>query len=189
MNRYFIVKDRSGLDCSDVLLDYLLRWMMLDYWICTYPRIAKIAVFDQKLANRLVDAACKEAANPTKNKKEAVAVNKAVCTFLGACLQKTARADQEEFFEEVLALKDRLFKATGAKESATAASLGGGNIYVPSELSRLNYYSAKRNWISLTVLLSIIWQRFRKIMTKPIRRKLPCARLWMPSSKRQRKRQ
>ena len=63
---------------------------------------------------------------------------------MGACLQKTARADQEEFFEEVLALKDRLFKATGAKESATAASLGGGDIYVPSELSRLNYYSAKK---------------------------------------------
>ena len=145
LNRYFIVKDRSGLDCSDVLLDYFAQVddaRLLDS--VHIPRIAKIAVFDQKLANRLVDAACKEAANPTKNKKEAVAVNKAVCTFLGACLQKTARADQEEFFEEVLALKDRLFKATGAKESATAASLGGGNIYVPSELSRLNYYSAKK---------------------------------------------
>ena len=145
LNRYFIVKDRSGLDCSDVLLDYFAQVddaRLLDS--VHIPRIAKIAVFDQKLANRLVDAACKEAANPTKNKKEAVAVNKAVCTFLGACLQKTARADQEEFFEEVLALKDRLFKATGAKNSATAASLGGGNIYIPSELLRLNYYSAKK---------------------------------------------
>ena len=71
-------------------------------------------------------------------------MNKAVCSFLSACLQKTARADQEEYFEEVLAMKDRLFKAIGAKESATAASLGGGNIYIPSELSRLNYYSAKK---------------------------------------------
>ncbi len=42
-------------------------------------------------------------------------MNKAICTFLSACVQKTAQADQEENFEEVLALKDRLFKATGAK--------------------------------------------------------------------------
>ena len=107
-------------------------------------RIGKITVFDKKLANRFVDAACVEAANPVKDKKHSTAVNKAICTFLSACVQKTAQADQEENFEEVLALKDRLFKATGAKNSATAASLGGGNIYIPSELLRLNYYSAKK---------------------------------------------
>lgn len=145
LNQYFIVKDKSGLDCSDVLLDYFALvddGQLLDS--INVPRIAKITVFDRKLANRLVEAACKEAANPTKDKKHSTAVNKAVCSFLSACLQKTARADQEEYFEEVLAMKDRLFKAIGAKESATAASLGGGNIYIPSELSRLNYYSAKK---------------------------------------------
>ena len=145
LNQYFILKDRSGLDCSDVLLDYFALVddsQLLDS--INVPRIGKITVFDKKLANRFVDAACVEAANPVKDKKHSTAVNKAICTFLSACVQKTAQADQEENFEEVLALKDRLFKATGAKNSATAASLGGGNIYIPSELLRLNYYSAKK---------------------------------------------
>ncbi|HJA15496.1 MAG TPA: thioredoxin family protein [Candidatus Butyricimonas faecavium] len=145
LNQYFILKDRSGLDCSDVLLDYFALVddsQLLDS--INVPRIGKITVFDKKLANRFVDAACALAANPTKDKKHSTAVNKSICTFLSACVQKTAQADQEENFEEVLALKDRLFKATGAKNSATAASLGGGNIYIPSELLRLNYYSAKK---------------------------------------------
>lgn len=145
LNQYFILKDKSGLDCSDVLLDYFALVddaHLLDS--VNVPRIAKITVFDKKLANRLVDAACAEAVNPAKDKKHSTAVNKAICTFLSASVQKTAQADQEENFEEVLALKDRLFKATGGKDSATAASLGGGNIYIPSELLRLNYYSAKK---------------------------------------------
>ncbi len=145
LNQYFILKDRSGLDCSDVLLDYFALVddsQLLDS--VNVSRIGKITVFDKKLANRFVDAACVEATNPVKDKKHSTAVNKAICTFLSACVQKTAQADQEENFEEVLALKDRLFKATGAKNSATAASLGGGNIYIPSELLRLNYYSAKK---------------------------------------------
>ena len=126
LNQYFILKDKSGLDCSDVLLDYFALVddaHLLDS--VNVPRIAKITVFDKKLANRLVDAACAEAVNPTKDKKHSTAVNKAICTFLSASVQKTAQADQEENFEEVLALKDRLFKATGGKDSATAASLGG----------------------------------------------------------------
>ena len=130
LNQYFILKDRSGLDCSDVLLDYFALVddsQLLDS--INVPRIGKITVFDKKLA---------------KDKKHSTTVNKAICTFLSACVQKTAQADQEENFDEVLALKDRLFKATGAKNSATAASLGGGNIYIPSELLRLNYYSAKK---------------------------------------------
>lgn len=147
LNQYFILKDKAGLDCSDVLLDYFAQVddnQLLDS--INVPRIAKIAVFDLKLANRLVDAACREAANPMKDKKRSTAVNKAVCSFLSACLQNTARADQEEFFEEVLVMKARLFKAIGGKDSATAASLGGGNIYVPSELLRLNYYSTTKKW-------------------------------------------
>ena len=145
LNQYFILKDRSGLDCSDVLLDYFAQIddrQLLDS--INVPRIAKITTFDKKLANRFVDAACAEAANPVKDKKRSAVVNKAICTFLSACVQKTAQADQEENFEEVLALKDRLFRATGAKNSATTASLGGGNIYIPSELLRLNYYAAKK---------------------------------------------
>lgn len=145
LDKYFTLKDKSGLDCSDVLLDYFAQVEdseLLDS--LNVPRIAKITVYNRQLANRLVEAACKEAANPTKDKKQSVALNKAICSFLGACLKSAAQNDREEDFEEVLALKERLFKATGTKDSATAASLGGGNIYIPSNLSRLNYYSAKK---------------------------------------------
>jgi len=145
LNQYFILKDKSGLDCSDVLLDYFAQVdddRLLDS--INVLRIAKIMVFDRKLTNRLVDAVIREAAKSEKDKKQFIAVKKAICTHLSVCLQKTAQADLEDCFEEVLALKERLFKAIDAKDSATAASLGGGNIYIPSELSRLNYYSAKK---------------------------------------------
>ncbi len=69
LNQYFILKDRSGLDCSDVLLDYFALVddsQLLDS--INVPRIGKITVFDKKLANRFVDAACVEAANPVKDK-------------------------------------------------------------------------------------------------------------------------
>ena len=93
------------MECSDVLVDDFALVddaHLLDS--VNVPRIAKITVFDKKLANRLVDAACAEAVNPTKDKKHSTAVNKAICTFLSASVQKTAQADQEENFEEVLAL-------------------------------------------------------------------------------------
>ena len=70
LNQYFILKDRSGLDCSDVLLDYFALVddsQLLDS--VNVSRIGKITVFDKKLANRFVDAACVEATNPVKDKK------------------------------------------------------------------------------------------------------------------------
>ena len=145
LNQYFILKDKSGLDCSDVLIDYFAQVgdaELLDS--VNVIRIAKITEFDQKLANRLVDAVCKEATNANKEKKQFNAANKAVCSFLGACLKSVAQSDDEAHFDEVLVLKDRLFTAAGNHDSATAASLGGGNIYIPSDLLRMNYYSAKK---------------------------------------------
>lgn len=53
-------------------------------------------------------------------------------------------ADQEKSFDEVLVLKDRLFAAIKAKDSATSASMGGGTIYLPSNLSRLDYYASTK---------------------------------------------
>lgn len=145
LDQYYILKDKSGLDCSDVLTDYFALVAddeLLDS--VNVKRIAKITAFDHRLMNRLVDAVCKKAGAPDKDKKSLVAATKAVATYLGACLKESAQKDNEENFEEVLALKERLFAATGSHDSATTASLGGGNIYIPSALSRLNYYSAKK---------------------------------------------
>lgn len=145
LNQYFILKDKSGLDCSDVLIDYFS--LVGDHELLdslNVARISKITVFNQKLTNRVVDAVCKEAANPDKNKKQFTAANKAVCSFLGSCLKSVAQEDDEVHFDELLALKERLFAAAGNHDSATTASLGGGNIYIPSDLLRLNYYSAKK---------------------------------------------
>lgn len=145
LDRYFILKDKSGLDCSDVLIDYF-AWVGEEELLDSIhvARIAKITAFDQKLIHRLVDAVCQKAKDAGVDKKKLNAANKAVCTYLGACLKSVAQKDEEEYFDEVLALKDRLFAATGNHDSATAASLGGGNIYIPSDISRLNYYSAKK---------------------------------------------
>ena len=48
LNQYFILKDRSGLDCSDVLLDYFALVddsQLLDS--INVPRIGKITVFEK----------------------------------------------------------------------------------------------------------------------------------------------
>lgn len=145
LDQYIVLKDKSGLDFSDLLLDYY-KFVddseLLDS--VNIARIAKMTLFDSKLANRYVDAACKEAANPTKSKKATKEINKAICSFLSACLKTTAMADQEKSFDEVLVLKDRLFVAIKAKDSATSASMGGGTIYLPSNLSRLDYYASTK---------------------------------------------
>lgn len=145
LNQYFILKDKSGLDCSDVLLDYFAQvneGQLLDSM--NVVRVAKITVYDEQFAGRIVKAACQEAARTDKDKKQFSAINKAVCSFLGACLRSAAKSDNPVDFEAVLALKEHLFEAAGNHDSATSASLGGGNIYIPSDLSRMNYYSAHK---------------------------------------------
>ena len=145
LEQYFILEDKSGLDCSDVLLDYFTLLddeQLLDS--VQIPRIAKVTVYNEAFARRVVEAACKKATDPAKDKKQFTALNKALCSFLSACLQATAKSEDPASFEAVLTLKERLFRAAGNHDSATSASLGGGNIYIPSDLSRMNYYSAHR---------------------------------------------
>ncbi len=145
LNQYFILKDKSGLDCSDVLLDYfalLTDEEVLDSM--NVERIAKITIYEERFVRRVVELICREAEKQDKDKKRFSAINKAGCTLLSACLRNAAKSDDPTAFETVLELKDRLFKAAGNHDSATAASLGGGNIYIPSDLSRMNYYTAHR---------------------------------------------
>lgn len=137
---YFDLKDKAGLDCSDVLIDYFVQVKdeeLLDS--ANVARIAKVAVYEPTLAMRWVDAVCRKG----KNDRQAKAAQKPVCIYLGACLKDVAKGDDEKRMEEVLGLKARLSGATGLQESVTMASLGGGNIYLFSDLLRLDYYEHK----------------------------------------------
>lgn len=144
LEQYFILKDKAGLDCSDILLDYFAQVDdagLLD--TINLSRIAKITVFDSDFANRVMDAVCQKAENG-EEKEVLSRAAEAAATYLGACLKSTAKSDDESDFESVLSLKKQLFAATGLAESVTKASLGGGNIYVPSELSSMDYYFSKK---------------------------------------------
>ena len=144
LEQYFILKDKAGLDCSDILLDYFAQVgdaELLD--TVNLPRIAKITAFDSDFADRVVEAVCQKAGNGAE-KRELSKSAEAVATYLGACLKSTSKNDDESDFESVLSLKKRLFAAAGLTDSATKASLGGGNIYVPSELSSMDYYFSKK---------------------------------------------
>lgn len=141
LEEYIVLKDKAGLDCSDVLLDYFAQTedaVLLDS--VSLARIQRISVYNRDLAERMINAIEKE----VKDKKELLGAPRAVAIYLGACLKDVAKSDDASQFEEVLALKARLFELTGIKDSATAASLGGGSIYVPSNLSRLEYYYSKK---------------------------------------------
>lgn len=170
LERYFLLKDKAGLDCSDVLTDYFTQLddvQLVDS--VNAPRIAKITVYQPELADRIVEAVCKEAARADKNKKQFSTLNKAVCTYLGACLKDVAQQENEVPFDAVLALKDRLFKATGNRESVTTASLGGGNVYIPSELLRMNYYAARKK----SELFFRTFQDYMKVLQKKYEETFP----------------
>lgn len=141
---YFDLKNKSGLDCSDVLKDYFTQVddaHLLDS--VNLLRISKMTVYDAVLAGRLVEVLCRESVRVDKDKKKFALMNKAVCTYLGAALKSAAKSGSDTAFEELLSLKKRLFEITGNHDSVVFASMGGSQIYIPSDLSRLDYYSLK----------------------------------------------
>ena len=102
-----------------------------------------------------MDAACAEAVNPVKDKKHSTTVNKAICTCFECLCSKRQLKPIKKNFDEVLALKDRLFKATGLRIVPRRLHWGRKYLY-PFELLRLNYYSAKKKLDKFNHLLLII---------------------------------
>lgn len=140
---YFELKDKAGLDCSDVLMDYFAQLKdeeLVD--TLNVKRIAKMTVYEPVLAGRLVNAIC-QCVKASTDKKQVANAKKSITTYMSACLKNVAKSDDETLMEEVLTLKDKLFQGADISESVTAATLGGGNIYIPSNLLRLDYYGAK----------------------------------------------
>lgn len=141
---YYALKDKAGLDCSDILLDYFAQVNdkeLLDS--LNVACIAKVTTYDPVLAKRWVKAVCQGVkANP--DKKFMNHAKKSLCTYLGACLKDAAKSDDPKKMEEVLGLKAKLFDKADISESVTMATLGGGNIYIASNLLRLDYYEHKQ---------------------------------------------
>lgn len=140
---YFALKDKAGLDCSDILVDYFAQ--VKDKELLNplnVACIAKVSVYEPDLAKRWVKAVC-QGVKTEKDKKLMSNAKKSVCIYLGACLKEVAKGDNEKKLEEVLELKSKLFEKAGIAESVTMASLGGGNIYIFSNLLRLDYYKHK----------------------------------------------
>ncbi|MDE7074171.1 MAG: thioredoxin family protein [Odoribacter sp.] len=140
---YFMLKDKAGLDCSDILVDYFAQVKDKELLnTLNVACIAKVSVYKPDLAKRWVKAVC-QGVKTEKDKKLLNSAKKSVCIYLGACLKEAAKSDDEKMIEEVLGLKSRLFEKAGITESITMASLGGGNIYIFSNLLRLDYYNNK----------------------------------------------
>ena len=161
LERYFLLKDRSGLNCSDVLCDYFAQ--LTDEEILDsvqVERLAKMTVYDAELTPRIVELAIKKAEKTDRKGFEKI--NKAVCTYLGTCLRDAAKSADPTAFENVLSLKERLFKVAKNHDSASKASLGGGNIYIPSDLSRLDYYSAHQHKEKFSEVYEYYFQAVRK---------------------------
>ncbi len=145
LDEYIALNEQAGLDCSEVLLAYFAQVEdreLLDS--LQLARIQKVSIYNKGLAERMIGAIEQEVKIMGKENRTVMTKGKAVAIYLGACLKDVSQSDDESIFEEVLALKARLFSVTGIKDSATSASLGGGNIYVPSDLSRLDYYFSHR---------------------------------------------
>lgn len=143
LNDYFELLDKSGLDASKVLVDYFAQVKdeeLLDS--ANVVRIAKVSVYEPLLANRFVEVLCQQVKG-VKDKRAMSKEKKSLCTYLGACLKDVMKGEDERKVEEVLELKSRLFEGAGITESVMVASLGGGNIYLFSNLLRLDYYANK----------------------------------------------
>lgn len=143
LNDYFELLDKSGLDGSKVLVDYFAQVTdeeLLDS--VNMARIAKVTVYEPVLANRFVEVLCQKVKG-VKDRKVMAKEKKSLCIYLGACLKDVMKGDEEAKVEEVLGLKARLFEEAGISESVMVASLGGGDIYLFSNLLRLDYYGHK----------------------------------------------
>lgn len=141
LNDYYIARNRSGLDCGEVLVHYFN--LLTDEEIIdsvNIVRIEQITKYDAKLTERLISINEKTVSEETKKSS---LINKGVGKFLGTMIGDAARNDREEDFEATMKLRDRYLTLKNNKVSVTGASMGGGNVLMPTEPMRLDYYGSK----------------------------------------------
>lgn len=146
LDEYCDLLVKGGLDCGNVLLEYFAQANdaeLLDS--AQVARISKLAVYDGNFARRLINVVLADSAVLKQDKTRYASVNKAVCDYIASALADVTRKADDEGFEEMLGLKDYYFKEADLKESVVMASLGGGNAYVPSNITRLKFYVMRKN--------------------------------------------
>ncbi len=146
LDEYCDLMVKGGLDCGDVLLEYFSQISdpeLLDS--VQVERISKLSVYDNAFARRLINVVLNDSTELKQDMKRYSTVNKAVCAYIAASLSDVTRKGNDAGFEEMIALKDYYFNEAGLKESVVMASLGGGNAYVPSNITRLKFYVMRKN--------------------------------------------
>lgn len=135
----------SGMEPGRVLADYFN--LLSDSEVMdslNVARIAKLTVMDDVLTPRLIEMDILESSLKRLDKKSLATFNKNIGTYLGACINQAARLGTPEQFEQSLEYKKRYFTIPGNGNSIVVAGLGGGTIYVPSEMTSMDFYASKK---------------------------------------------
>ncbi len=153
LNEYLLALDKCGLDGGQVLNDYFKTLNDNEFLdSLNISRIEKITLYNKQLINRLISLAVKLFNEKSLSKKDEGKLNRAIGKSMSNCLSSVAKSGNSEEFEEILLLKELFFTIPSNKNSIATASLGGGNIYVPSQLSRLDFYSSQKKWDKFTTI-------------------------------------
>lgn len=146
LEAYCDLRVKSGLDCGNIIIEYLGQVSdneLLDS--VQVDRISKATVYDRDFTGRLINVVVSDSAELNQDAKRLSTVNKAVCSYMTAALSDVTRKGDDNGFEELMDFKKDYFGKSGNKETVILAALGGGNIYLPSNLTRLKFYVMRKN--------------------------------------------
>lgn len=146
LSEYCTLLDKSGVDYSDILLEYFSKLNdenLLDS--VQVARISQLGTYDRDFTNRIVNVVVKDTAELKKDSKRLSKINKAVCAYMSSAINDIIRNSDDTGFEDLMNFRDVYFKATDSRESLAMAALGGGKVYLPSATTRLEYYVYRQN--------------------------------------------
>lgn len=143
LDSYARVMAASGLDASQVLIDYLSQADESELLSAdNLKHIAVITRYDSALAERLMSGLERANAAPEKDEKALSKVNSSIAKYFSGTARNIAMSDDESLFDEYLSMKER-FMALGNRNSVSIAMMGGGTFYLPTEMLQLDYYNNK----------------------------------------------
>lgn len=146
LNDYYNIRNASGLDCGDLLIEYFA--LLSDEEILeknNYSKISKITIYNKELTSQLIELGIKVSKLKKLDEKSLYAINNNIGKHLGNCLSYAAKNKSDIQFHEILEHKKRYFTIPGNINSVTKATMGGGNLYIPSELLCLEFYAMMKN--------------------------------------------